>query len=176
MSGSPKTMKGIISITKLSSLRMVLLVAGYLAIGAAPALAQECPPNAHYTGSTREGNVRIIHCDCDAGYKKKNDGACERIIADPQCVKQAGERLNKERDEGCARVIGRCFQNNKTPLSVAAITCVKGCRNVASCAIDCSIAGLATEAIVETCLDERNVCFESALTKHRAAVRACPTG
>jgi hypothetical protein len=153
---------------------MALFLIGWLAIGAAPALAQEqCPPNTHYVGSTREGNVRTIHCECDAGYKKTSDGACQAIVADPQCIKQAGERLQNERDEGCARVVGRCFQNNKTSLSAKAFACVAACRRVEGCAIGCGIAGLATEAIVATCVDEGTACFESALAKHRAAVRAC---
>ena len=173
MSGSEKRTKGKYTLTQLSSMRMALLLVGYFAIGAAPALAQECPPNAHYTGSTREGNVRTIHCDCDSGYKKTN-GACQRIIADPQCVKRAGEQLNKEREEGCARVVGRCFQDNKTALSAHALSCVVACRRVGSCAAGCGIAGLGAEVITEKCLDARNSCFEAALVKHSAAVKACP--
>ena len=135
------------------------------------ALAQ-CPPHAHATGMTQEGDVRTIHCGCDAGYQNRN-GACRTIGGDPQCVLQAGKQLKVDQQQGCARVVGKCFDTNQTPLSASAIACVAACRQVGGCAIGCGIAGLAAEAVIEKCIDEHNSCFEAALARHRAAVKAC---
>ena len=93
------------------------------------ASAQQCPPNAHYTQTTRSGNVETKHCACDAGFQKR-DGACRRIGGDPRCIKRAGERLNAELQQGCAGTVGRCFEGRKVSLSAAAVACVIGCRHV----------------------------------------------
>ena len=136
------------------------------------AQAQECPLNSHYTGTSQLGNVKTIHCECNIGYEKK-DGACQVVPGEPGCVRQAGLQLKKDREEGCARVVGRCFDEKSTPLTVSALGCVVACRQVAACAIGCGVAGLAAEGNIESCIDQRNDCFEAALAKHKAAVKVC---
>jgi len=138
-------------------------------------MGQECPSNSHYTGTSQLGNELTIHCECNAGYEKKN-GACQSVLGDPACVKQAGLQLNRDREQGCARVLGRCFEERRTPLAVSALGCVAACRQVSGCAIGCGIAGLAAAANVETCVEQRNDCFEAALAKHKTAVKACQGG
>ena len=91
----------------------------------------------------------------------------------PQCVQRAGEQLKRDQQQGCARVVGTCFTNNKTSLSATAVGCVAACRQPAECAIGCGIAGLAAENVVTRCVDERNSCFEAALARHKQAVEAC---
>jgi hypothetical protein len=98
---------------------------------------------------------------------------CKNRATHAKCVRQAGIQLKQDREEGCARVVGNCFVAKKTPLSIAAVACVAGCRQVLGCPIACGLAGLGVEAIVEECIDQRNSCFEAASTRHRQAVEAC---
>lgn len=136
------------------------------------AVAQQCPPNSHVDRVEDAGNTETVHCKCDGGYEKRG-GTCVRVGVNPQCVKQAGERLQREQQQGCARILGQCFQNNRTPLSATAVACVAACRQAAGCSIGCGIGGLAAEALIEKCVNERNNCFEAALARHRTAVDAC---
>jgi hypothetical protein len=82
-------------------------------------------------------------------------------------------QLKRDQQQGCARAVGQCFESNRTPLGTSAVACVAACRQLAGCAIGCGIAGLVAEGIIEKCVDQRNDCFEAALTKHRAAVQTC---
>lgn len=152
--------------------RVVFVVASLMLGESASANQHECPENARYIGSVTEGNVRTIRCECNAGYEKKN-GDCKPIMGDPACVKQAGLKLNQDREVSCKQILGVCFQDNKTPLSAAALGCVAGCRRVDTCAVACGIAGLAAAGYVEKCIDKRNDCYEAALRQHTASVKAC---
>jgi hypothetical protein len=121
---------------------------------------------------TQEGNVKTFDCKCNEGYTARG-GACVRIDGNPQCVQRAGEQLRADQQQGCARAVGTCFTNNKTQLTTAAVACVAACRQLAGCAIGCGISGLAAENVVARCVDERNSCFEAALSRHKQAVEAC---
>lgn len=60
-----------------------LIALGVLAVlcgGPIRAVAQQCPPNAHFTRSTQEGNVRTVHCECNDGYERQGN----------QCVRSGG--------------------------------------------------------------------------------------
>jgi hypothetical protein len=159
---------------KITRLWIAFLPAAYF-VASTDAVAQRCPPNAHYTETTRSANVETIHCECDIGFKK-NEGTCRRIGGDPQCVKRAGERLNVERQQVCAGAVGLCFESRKILLSAAAVACVAACRQVGSCAVGCGIAGLAAERDIEACVDAFNGCQETALARYKDAVLACKVG
>ena len=153
----------------------VITLVGIVIFGIAntiDAFAQQCPANAHVTNVTQEGNKKTIRCKCDDGYEPHN-GACESAGGKPQCVQLAGEQLKRDQQQGCASAVGKCFDNNKTSLSTAAIACVVACAKLAGCAIGCGISGLAAEDVVARCVDERNGCFEAALARHKQAVNAC---
>jgi len=136
------------------------------------AAQSECPANAHVDRVEMHDNLRTTYCKCDSGYESRG-GACRAMVSDAQCVRRAGEQLRADQQQGCARTLGRCFEDNKTPLSVSALACVVACRQGASCAVGCGIGALAAEQIIEKCVDERNSCFAAALTRHQAAVKAC---
>ena len=149
------------------SIGLVLLM---ISVGSAS--AQQCPPNSHVDRVEETGNTKTVHCKCNDGYENRG-GTCARGGGSPECIKHAGDQLQRDQQQGCARVVGQCFQNSRTPLSASAIACVAACRQVSGCAIGCGIAGLAAETMTEKCIDERNSCFEAALARHQAAVRAC---
>jgi hypothetical protein len=146
----------------------------FAGMGGGMAAQPTCPANAHVVSTEVNGNVTTVHCGCNAGYQNAG-GACQPIGGDPQCIKQAGETLKSDQQQGCASAVSQCFANNQTPLSASAVACIVACRQAASCAIGCGIAGLASAALIEKCTDELNSCFDAALARNRAAVAACKT-
>jgi hypothetical protein len=117
------------------------------------------------------------HAQCKPGDILVGEDAnryyCQNRATYAGCVRKAGFASNKERREHCAHVVGQCFVDHKTPLTLAAVGCVAGCRAAATCAISCGIAGIGVEAIVESCVDERNACFELGLVHLREALDRC---
>jgi hypothetical protein len=169
--------------------RLAALAAFCLALsgGTSSGMAQTaCPANAHVVSTDVNGNVTTVHCGCNAGYQNVG-GACQPVAAspqkpasqpiggDPQCIKQAGEALKNDQQQGCAVTVGQCFTDNKSPLSASALACLVACRQVATCAIGCGISALASASVVEKCVDVLNSCFDAALARNRVAVAACKT-
>jgi hypothetical protein len=155
-----------------SNFRIFICLIMFAFFNAPSVFAQQCPANAHVTSVTQEGNKKTINCKCNDGFEPSG-GACKPIAGNPQCVQLAGEKLKRDQQQGCASVVGKCFANNKTPLSTAAVGCVTACAKLAGCAIGCGISALAVEDVVARCVDERNSCFEAALARHKQAIQAC---
>lgn len=119
----------------------------------------------------------VAHAQCKPGDILVGEDAnryyCQSRAAYSACVRKAGFTLHKERRGHCAQAVGQCFVDHKTPLSLAAVGCVAGCRAAATCAISCGIAGIGVESIVEACVDQHNSCLELALVHHREAIERC---
>jgi hypothetical protein len=119
----------------------------------------------------------VAHALCKPGDILVGEDAnryyCQNRTTYSACVRKAGFALHKERREHCAQVVGQCFADRKTPLKLAAIGCVVGCRAAATCAISCGIAGIGVQAVVDDCIDQRNACFELALVHHREVLERC---
>jgi len=137
--------------------------------------AQQCPPNAHVTSITQEGNKRIINCACDDGYESRS-GACVRVSGarpDPQCVQRAGQQLDRDIKIGCAREMGNCLAKNNITFSGSALSCVARCNTFVSCLPACGVSGTIATSVVLQCWDDITPCKEGALVRHKQAVAAC---
>jgi len=140
-----------------------------------PASAQSCPPHAHVTGTTREGNVKTVHCGCDAEYVNV-DGRCSARTA---CVNDAGYQLKFELAD-CQRgkpslVSLSCFRG--IGVSEKALSCIaslpKAGKSKISVLATCGLLGTVPIDAAARCRDISDDCVANALAAHKARIAVC---
>jgi len=132
---------------------LVALATAFVACGTAN--AQRCKP----------GDIEVERTDkyirCKPGPKKL------------QCIKGAGEQLNKDLKVGCAEQMGACLRNNKITFDGSVLACVAGCATFAGCLTQCGVSGAIDTTVVLQCWDDNTSCKVAAMDRHKKAVAAC---
>jgi hypothetical protein len=144
----------------------------------------QCPPHAHFTGSTEKGEVKTIHCKCDDGYEARG-GACVPITTmrartRPECIRAAGTDLSEDLARCRAPLLALCITdpsaNEKvaTCLTVAALIKFDPSKvTVLGALIACGFAAPDAYKVIQQCPEIRDDCLAKSLKTHKDSVKAC---
>lgn len=139
------------------------------------AFGQTCPAHAHVTGTTQEGNVRTIHCGCDAGYVNM-DGRCASRAA---CISDAGYQLEFALSDCAANkastVSFACLEG--TGISAKSLACLQslpGARtNKPAALAKCGMVAMVPLDAAIRCEDINDRCVVAALQAHKSRIARC---
>jgi hypothetical protein len=184
-----------------ASFRSYSVLALILVTGNVPgAIAQDCPPNAHFDRVEIIGNVETTHCACNDGYKKRG-GACVRdtntraanptimrALTRAECGRFAGKQLRKDLD-ACRPPLVECLIS--VGVRINAATCTVSALVAAGLiagdptkigtvvlpSFEGALASCTREAYdaAEKCQPTWGTCKEAPLQAFKAAIAACPT-